>query len=159
MLSKMRVLVNAVSVKEGGPRVVLVKLMRHMAARRPDIEWCVAAPQQSAVDLDDVPKTTHLPVDVDRSFIRLLKWYEFGLPAAARRWRADIVFSVTNYLPFRPLTWPTLLLEQHAGHFSAEFDRLMQQSIPSALGRLLWRAKSRWVRNSIRSATVITVQT
>lgn len=158
MLSKMRVLVNAVSIKEGGPRVVLVKLLRHMAAHCPDIEWYVAAPQQLSADLDRAPKTTHLAVDVDRSFIRLLKWYEFDLSAAARRWRADVVFSVTNYLPFRRMPWPTLLLEQHAGHFSAEFDRLTQQAASSAVERWLWWGKSGWVRNSVRSATVLTVQ-
>src|SRR3974390_1095814 len=97
-----------------------------MMRQRPDFKWHVAAPPGL---LDELPQSNHLdalPVGADRSPIHLLKWYEFDLASTAARWRADAVFSITNYLPFRRLSLPTLLLEQHAGHFSDEFNRLMR---------------------------------
>jgi glycosyltransferase involved in cell wall biosynthesis len=154
-----RVLVNAVSIKEGGPRVVLLRLLQHMQAVRSDTDWCVAASAEIAADLARIPRLTQRAVAVDRSPHALVGWYEAGLTAMARHWHADVVFSVTNYLPFRAMRRPTLLLEQHAGHFSAEFDRLTREAAPSILGRGLWALKSGWVRRSVKAATVLAVQT
>lgn len=152
-------LVNAVSIREGGPRVTVIKLLSRMAASSPDTVWSIAAPADLAKECNQMPQTTAFAVSADRSPVHLSKWYEFGLSATARRWKADVVFSVTNYLPFRRLPLPTLLLEQHAGHFSAEFDRLIREATPFVLGRMLWQWKTAWVRNSVKSATVLTVQT
>ena len=78
---------------------------------------------------------------------------------AARRWSADVVFSVTNYLPFRRLPMPTLLLEQHAGHFSPVFNQLMREKIVPMRDRLAWGSTRHWVRRSVETATVLMVQT
>jgi glycosyltransferase involved in cell wall biosynthesis len=72
---------------------------------------------------------------------------------------ADLLFSLTNYLPDRRVRVPTLLLVQHAGHFSAEFRRLVLQHSDHWLSRLAWLAKTQWVRRSVSSATRVTVQT
>jgi glycosyltransferase involved in cell wall biosynthesis len=153
------VLVNAVSIKEGGPRVVLLRLLQSMQGCRPDVDWCVAVPPEMAANLGHHPRTQLLAVNADRSPLSLFRWYEHDLSATARRWRSDVVFSVTNYLPVQPMRRPTLLLEQHAGHFSGEFDRLTRQAIHSEWRRRLWQLKGRWVRRSVNAATVLTVQT
>lgn len=154
----MRVFVNAVSVREGGPWVVLVKLLAAMRCERPDMQICVAALPAMCDELQHSVTTRH-PVTIGQSPFAIAKWYEFDLPAAARKWSADVVFSVTNYLPLRRLSIPTLLLEQHAGHFSPTFERLMYSESPSVRERLAWRPKQWWVRRSVETATVLTVQT
>ena len=140
----MKVFVNAVSVKEGGPRVVLVKLLEAMCLERRGVAMCVAAPPSIC---EEVPRSVleRHPVAIGQSPFSLMKWYEVDLATAARKWRADVVFSVTNYLPRRRLPIPTLLLEQHAGHFSPAFDQLTLAYTPSFFARFAWRYKRRWV--------------
>ena len=154
----MRVLLNAVSVKEGGSITVLRKLLSAMIADRPEIEWIAAVNPRAGTIGDDLSVKTIAP-PIDASPAHLMWWYEFGLPAAARRYDVDAIFSVTNYLPRRPLDRPTLLLVQHAGHFSAEFERLRRQESPSWVSALLWQAKTNWVQASVKKADVLTVQT
>lgn len=137
---------------------VLKRLLPAIAAERPDIEL-IAAVNPKAGAFDGSSGVTSFAVDVDRSPAHLLWWYEFGLPNALRRHHADIVFSVTNYLPRRPLPCPTLLLVQHAGHFSPSFERLRNEASPSLLSDILWQKKSNWVRRSIARSTLLTVQT
>jgi glycosyltransferase involved in cell wall biosynthesis len=89
----------------------------------------------------------------------LFYWYEVGLPAAIRRWQPDVLFSMTNYLPLRDLRCPTVLLEQHAGHFSQEYSALNRAHTKSALQRMMWNYKTAWVRRSVRRAGTLLVQT
>ena len=155
----MKVLVNAASVKEGGPLVVLDQLMTRMHQIRKDIDWIVAIhpsvrrwrKQQwdSQVDVGNI----------DAGSLGLLRWYNVDLPAAASRLKADLVFSMTNYLPFRKLTIPTVLLVQHAGHFSKEFNDLNRQHLRRPDRFAAWVMKTRWVERSVRTAKEVTVQT
>lgn len=39
----MKVLLNAVTIKEGGPTVVLLKRLAALRQLRPDIEWIIIA--------------------------------------------------------------------------------------------------------------------
>lgn len=149
---------NAVSVREGGPRVVLLKLLSHLIDVQPEFDISVAAPPTMCEELRHLAVATQ-PVAVGQSPLGLLKWYEAALAAAAARWRADVLFSVTNYLPLRRLSIPTLLLEQHAGHFSPVFDHLMHGPNMPLGERLTWRPRRAWVRRSVETATVLTVQT
>lgn len=150
----MKILVNAVSIREGGPLVVFRNLLEGMRALRPGHLWMVAGP---TLDGNAVAPIQGLIGESNPA--ELLGWYEMGLPAAVGRLRPDVVFSMTNYLPVRPLDRPTVLLEQHAGHFSNVFDRLERAASRSARERLLWRYKSGWVRRSVRRATTLLVQT
>jgi glycosyltransferase involved in cell wall biosynthesis len=85
-------------------------------------------------------------------------WYEIGLPRLARKVGADVVFSLTNYLPlFKRL--PSLLLVQHAGHFSPDFQACQRREYPAVTSRIAWKMKTLWVRRSIDNATMVTVQT
>ncbi len=156
----MKVLVNAISVKEGGSLVVLSRLLAGMAQRRPDIEWH-AAVDRTVARQEILPRTvtTWTFPWFGRSAVRVIGWYELALPALVRRIGADVLFSQTNYLPRRRVACPTLLLEQHAGHFSPEFKRLMERYAGTRAAVWAWRRKSAWVRASVRSADRVIVQT
>lgn len=94
----------------------------------------------------------------DSSAWRTRFWYESGLPRLLREVGADALFSLTNYLPTRKLPCPALLLVQHAGHFSLDFEQLHLKRCGKWRG-LHWKIKTRWVENSVRHATAVTVQT
>ncbi len=159
-MRQMKVLVNAASVKEGGPLVALYQLLRRMRQRRDDIDWALALHPRIGRDWN--PNKDFEQVDVggiDEGVLGVLRWYEVGLPAAVKRVKADLVFSVTNYLPWRRLNVPTVLLVQHAGHFSQRFDRLMRQNLRRPDRIAAWAMKTRWVERSVRTASEVTVQT
>lgn len=156
----MRVLLNAPSIKEGGARVLLFRLLAAMRELRPDIEWIVAANPLCSPPAFLGGSVTWVPIPwIDRSPLHVLAWYEHALPAMIRKHGADVVFSHTNFLPRQRLACPSLLLIQQAGYFSPEFDRLMRLSLPSWFARELWRQRALWVRHSAERATVVTVQT
>jgi glycosyltransferase involved in cell wall biosynthesis len=131
-----------------------------MCKLQSDIEWIVAAHPKSVPPMPLHSSVSWLPLaDGESSALDFLKWYELSLPKLVKKYHPDVVFSQTNYLPRRPLSCGTLLLIQNAGHFSAEFDRLALESLGSPLARLFWRQKGRWIRKSVESATIVTVQT
>lgn len=156
----MIVLINAISIKEGGSLVVLRNLLRHMVELDDAIEWHVAA-HASIAGLEEFahPRVTgHFFADAEQSPLHVQWWYNVTLPALVRDIGASLLFSQTNYLPLRRVGCPTLLLEQHAGHFSDVFDQRMQASL-SSVGSWLWRLKRRWIMRSLCQATAVTVQT
>jgi glycosyltransferase involved in cell wall biosynthesis len=155
------VFVNAISITEGGSLVVLLQLLKQLIRLRRDVAWHVAVckriPELDALDSRQV--TTWVIRGNNRSPFRITYWYEWELPRMVRKVGADVLFSLTNYVPRRRITTPSLLLVQNAGHFSARFKELMEQKYPGFFARLFWRAKSRWVRQSVRRASLVTVQT
>lgn len=156
----MKVLVNAASVKEGGPLVVLDQLLARMRQLRNDIDWVVAAHPSIRLQWNAQNNLARLDAGViDSSPAGVLRWYEAELPAAVARVRADLVFSITNYLPWRRLSVPTVLLVQHAGHFSERFDDLARRNLRRPDRIAAWLVKTRWVERSVRTASELTVQT
>jgi glycosyltransferase involved in cell wall biosynthesis/ubiquinone/menaquinone biosynthesis C-methylase UbiE len=155
-----RVLINAVSIKEGGSLVVLTKLLFAMLEAQPNIEWIVAAHPTIIPVGENARSAVWLPLgEVQPTAFHILKWYELELPAIVKNYRPDVLFSQTNYLPRRALACPTLLLLQNAGYFSAEFDRLTMARLNTVGARLAWRQKCRWARQSVKTATMLAVQT
>jgi glycosyltransferase involved in cell wall biosynthesis len=155
-----RVLINALSVKEGGPLVVLRRLLPEMHAQDPSVEWVVVVAARHQADpqlaLPRVRLVTYPRQEASAILLRL--WYETALAPLPRREKCDVLFSMTNYLP-RAGAGPTLLLVQHAGHFSRVFHELHRAAHPSPLHRAAWWAKNRWVYDSVARASVVTVQT
>src|SRR5215467_9558886 len=101
----MKLLVNAVSIKEGGSYVVLTRLareMRRLAGDALDMATianpCLLAGQDAA----GLGKTYVFPW-AETSPIHLAYFYEVALPALVAREKPDVVFSQTNYLPARNL--------------------------------------------------------
>lgn len=156
----MKVVINAISIKEGGSRVVLGTLLRGMAALDDSVQWHVAANKRlkGSEELNLPGVTPHFFDDAERTPLHVRRWYNRTLPKLATETDADVLFSLTNYLPDAPLPCPSLLLVQHAGHFSKLFDERMQAAL-SLPGRLAWRAKRHWVIRSLQRASRVTVQT
>ena len=158
--AQLNILINAASIKEGGSSVVLLRLLDEFVRQRPHYCWHVAVHPSMVPALPVRPEVSVLPVDAAvRSPLHLRLWYERILPGIVRERSIDLVYSQTNYLPTRRLMCPTLLLVQHAGHFSDEFRRLMEAHAGGAVSRWAFRATGRWVRRSIASASRVTVQT
>ena len=140
--------------------MVLHHLLAEMAKARPDWHWHILTNGEARDRLLDWPNTTvHVFPDAQLAGSKIRVWYELALRRLAEQVRADLVFSQTNYLPWRRLPCPTLLLVQNAGHFSPLFRRLMDLQYPRLTSRLSWRLKGNWVRTSVRRATCVTVQT
>jgi len=140
--------------------VVLRELLSGMAALRPEWQWHVVVNSQVLGLLPHRANTqyVHYP-RIDQSGWRVSLWYETGLPVLLGRLGADLLFSHTNYLPLVYRPCQSLLLIQHAGHFSALFRQLTEARLSGWLQRLYWRLKSRWVRASVKRADCVTVQT
>jgi len=156
----LNVLINAASIKEGGSSVVLLRLLDEFLRQRPTYRWHVAVHPSLVDALPIHPQVVAVPVDAAvRSPLHLRWWYERTLPGIVREQSIDLVFSHTNYLPSRKLACPTLLLVQHAGHFSDEFRRLTREHGGRPAARWIFQATGRWVRRSIAAASRVTVQT
>ena len=157
----MIVLVNAISISEGGSLVVLESLLNQLVRLPGNAEWHVAVRDEAAAKAlsgNPAVKLWRFPW-VKNSPVLVKLWYEWTLPALVRCVGADCVFSQTSYLSGRDLGVGTLLLVQNAGHFSREFERLTLLHAPGPAARWIWNAKTRWVRRSIATATMVTVQT
>lgn len=156
----MRVIVNAASIKEGGSLVVLDRLLAHMSELREDVTWAVAAHPSLGRRWNGQKNIAEIDAgNIEASPFGVPHWYEVTLPAAVKRTRADLVFSITNYLPLRRLSVPTVLLVQHAGHFSPQFDEFTRRYLRRPDRIAAWRMKTAWVERSVRMASEVTVQT
>lgn len=155
----MSVVVNAISIKEGGSLVVLEELLARMCHLDPSAQWAMCIHPSLRQRFEGRHNVSILAPDwIDRGPGALAYFYHRALPQLVHRASATVVFSQTNYLPLRRLGVPTLLLIQNAGHFSVPFAQLTEASSGVA-GRCAWRLKSRWVDRSARTADLVTVQT
>jgi len=97
-----KVLVNAVSIKEGGSKVVLTRLLSAMSKVQSSIEWIVAAHPRSIPAGHSEPSVSWLSTpEAGNSPFGFLKWYELALPDLVKKYQPDVLFSQTNYLPHR----------------------------------------------------------
>ncbi|EKD71144.1 MAG: Glycosyltransferase [uncultured bacterium] len=156
----MNVLVNAISIVEGGGLVVLKNLLEEMSSFDQKIMWYVAATPNTLSQLSQSKTVQGLSYAwANKSPIHLLYWYEVVLPNLIRKKKIDMCFSQTNFLPRRKLSCPSVLLVQHAGYFSKEFEQLHVKASHNPLHHFIWKRKVRWVHSSIKRASAVTVQT
>ena len=140
--------------------VVLEYLLETMARLQPEIDWVLAAHRSVCSSRDPMKNLVCVDVgEIDRNPLGLPRWYEFGLPSVVERLGVDIVFSMTNYLPLRRLPCPTVLLVQHAGHFSDVFDRLQRLHLRRADRIVAWRLKPGGSDDRFEWRPEVTVQT
>lgn len=156
-----KILINAISVREGGGAIVLTRLLNEMSYLEANTQWWVVVDEVLRSKIPERPNIILLSFPwVKKSPLHLLFWYEFSLSALIRREHIDLVFSQTNSLPMiHKLPCPTLLLVQHAGYFSNEFVKLYLHSQKGILRKFGWYARAYWVYRSIKQATAVTVQT
>ena len=157
---KKRILINAVSIKEGGGVVVLTQLLKRMSELDKEIYWCVVVDEtlSSKIDIDGNIELISFPWVKNTPF-HLLYWYQFYLPKLLRRKKIDLLFSQTNFLTLRKPYCPSLLLEHHAGYFSDEFNALFSRFLKRRPALLAWKLRCLWAAVSIKRATHVTVQT
>lgn len=155
-----KILINAVSVKEGGAVIVLTRMLREMCLLNNNIHWYVvidAALQDKIISNKFV--TILLFPWINNSVLHFVFWNEYYLPFLLRKMHVDLLFSHTNTLPFRKLICPAVLLLQHAGYFSDEFTTLYFQYTKKLWRKIGWWSRNYWVRSSLKKATQVTVQT
>lgn len=156
----MNVLINAITITEGGGIVVLGRLLEFMNQRDPKITWFVTAEKNILTHLPSSQQIIGIPYSWARkSPLHLLYWYEIELPRIIKKVKASLCFSHTNFIPRRRLSCPSFLLIHNAGFFSDPFTRLQLQYYNTAKDAFLWKQKIKWVNYSIQHATAITVQT
>lgn len=160
MFDFVKVLINAISVKEGGSLVVLNQLLRELIKINPDDLWYVATNPVVANKVFTASNVKRLVFDwTEKSPFHLFYWYEWTLPKKIKLLGIDALFAQTNYLPRRYLNCPSLLLIQHAGHFSNTFKSLMAKARNNFPANMSFRMKGRWVRHSVKNCSRLTVQT
>ena len=156
------IVINAISVREGGSLVVLLELLQRFTVLRPQWRWHVTTNAQAHAALSKSPDLAmvdwHVWPDHAIGGGRICWWYETELPRLLAKSGATLLFSQTNYLPLRSLPCPALLLIQHAGHFSEEFRELTERDTGLA-PKLGSRLKRLWVLKSACAANRVTVQT
>jgi len=154
------VLINAITITEGGGVVVLSRLLEFMQIENSNIIWYVVAGPKVLSCLPVSHKIIGIPYSWPRkSPLHLLYWYEIELPKLVHRVNANLCFSQTNFLSRRRLACPSLLLFHNAGFFSDFFTQLQLKCYPSFKDAFLWNQKKTWAYSSLKRATAITVQT
>lgn len=156
----MRLLINAISIKEGGSLIVLKELIKRF--RKLSVNSIIYIVINSKVE-------KHFTSDININFISyknidilpfgIFIYYEFFIRYLIQKYSIDVLFSITNYLPIIRLKCSTLLLQQHAGHFSDEFNYLIKKQMRYKHQKLIWDLKTMWVKRSINIADMVTVQT
>ena len=153
-------MINAISIKEGGSLVVVRKLISEFSRARPEYTWFVTMSRENLLENEKLLSNVKVIVSpwAERSALHLWYWYEIYISKLINELEISLFYSLTNYLPRKSLSIPTILLVQHAGHFSKEFDELTTKDM-SSFQRLLWSYKKKWVRQSINNTNALTVQT
>jgi len=155
----LNIVINAISIKEGGSLLVLRKLLPALIELKSDITFHVIVNPV----VKNLPELQNKQIKIlsypwaEKSFLHLLFCYKVIMPDLLAKIDGKLFFSITNYLPFK-LKVPNLLLVQHAGHFSPEFEKLYLKTYKGSLSKLIWYFKKCWVKKSILRATLVTVQ-
>lgn len=156
----MNILVNALTITDGGGIVVLIHLIESIQALDPGIHWYVVAEPHVLARFKHSGTINKITYSWARkSPLHLLFWYEITLPKLIRRVNATLCFSYTNFLSRRQLPCPSLLLIHNAGFFSKRFTEMHLAYYTRLRDALIWKQKTKWVYASIKRATLVTVQT
>ncbi len=156
----MNVLINAITITEGGGVVVLSRLLEFMHQANPTVTWYIAAGPSILSCLPVSNKIIGISYSWARkSPLHLLYWYEIELPRLISRVEANLCFSHTNFLSRHHLSCASLLLFHNAGFFSDLFTTLQLKCYTSFKDAFIWKQKIKWAFSSLKRATAITVQT
>lgn len=152
---RMRIAINAISLRKGGVVVALDKLLQQFSRLRPNYEFHVVlgepTPQLTELNNPNVHYHRFRCGDYARTGL----WYLTVLPMWLRRQRIDVLFSQTCYLPpFRPRR--TVLLVQDAKYF---YRTTRQITGSGARERAAFQLKKLWTYYSVHVADHILVQT
>lgn len=156
----MKILINAITIKEGGGAVVFTRTVNEMIKQDVSHEWIVVV-DEKLIDQIHVRKGVSVLTFpwTKKSPLHFLFWNEFFLPRLVKKQKIDCVYSQVNTLPFRKLRcreWVSIL---HAGYFSADFIALQSHYESRLKQKLGWAVRKKWVAASIKKAELVTVPT
>lgn len=151
-----KILLNAISIKEGGGAVIFIKIVNEMFKQTNQIHWVIVIDEMMRNQINTNDQVTILTYPwIKKSPLHLLYWNEVVLPNLIKELEIDCVFSQTNTLPFRKLSCPTFLSILHAGYFSKEFALLQAQYNSSLRSKIGWWIRKQWVYSSLKKADKI----
>src|SRR3990167_3903748 len=154
------VLINAITIKEGGGLVVFTRTFNEMIQQDNTIHWIVVIDELLR---DKINTNNHVTVLtfpwIKKSSLHLLFWNEIYLPKLIKKMNIDCIYSQINTLPFRKLRCKTFLSILHAGYFSKEFISLHFKYNTSLRQKIAWEIRKKWVFSSIEKADIVTAPT
>lgn len=156
----MKILINAITVKEGGGQVFFYKTLNAMTQQEKDIQWVVIIDETSRNKIITDNKVALITFPwIKKSAFHLLYWNEIVLHRLVKKMKIDCVFSLVNTLPIRKLRCPTFLSILQAGYFSEEFMKLNTQYNNTLKNKIGWSIRKYLTFSSIKNATQITTPT
>lgn len=154
------ILINAMTIKEGGGAVVFTRTFNEMIRQDNNINWIVVIDEVLREKINTNDKVTILSFSwIKKSAFHLFYWNEFFLPKLIKDMKIDCVYSQINTLPFRKLRCKTFLSILNAGYFSKEFSALNAKYNSSIRNKIGWEIRKHWVFHSIKKADTVTVPT
>ncbi|EKD92134.1 MAG: Glycosyltransferase [uncultured bacterium] len=155
-----KILINAITIKEGGGAVVFIKTLNEMLQLEKNCDWIIIIDEALLSQINRNDKVIMLTFPwIKKSPLHFLYWNEFVLPKLIKKMDVDCVFSQVNTLPFRGLSCFTFLSILHAGYFSEEFEMLNSKYNPSFRSKIGWWIRKKWVYLSIKKATKVVTPT
>lgn len=153
-------LINAITIKEGGSLLVLTKMLEHFVSIDKSIYLIVIADESVVKKLPQISNVEICTFTwVKWSPLHLIYWYHFVLPRLVKTKKVDLLFSQTNFLPMVNISCPSLLLLHHAGYFSKSYGEAYLDKNNNFVSKLFWRLRCLWVYASVKKADYVTVQT
>lgn len=154
------VLINAMTIKEGGGLVVFTHTFNEMIRQNNTIHWIVVIDEALRDKINTNDRVTILTFPwIKKSPLHLFYWNEIYLPKLIRKMNIDSIYSQINTLPFRKLRCKTFLSILHAGYFSKEFISLHFKYNTSLRQKIAWEIRKKWVFSSIKKADKVTAPT
>lgn len=150
----MRVVVDAVGIRDGGGVQLLGELMRSLPGARPDWHWifCVLPLERREIELPTLAENARaIEVDDRGGFIGRMTWLNSQLPRLLIDLKADVLLCLANIAP-RNSPAPTVLFVQ-------QLKALDRSTETSQRDRLRLTVLSRLIRSSALRVNRIVVQT
>lgn len=155
-----KILINAMTIKEGGGAVVFVKTFNEMIRQNNNIQYFVVIDEVLRSKINVTSQVTILTFPwIKKSPFHLLYWNEIVLPKMIKKLKIDFLYSQINTLPFRKLKCFEFLSVLQAGYFSKDFLELNTKYNTSLRQKIGWEIRKHWVFSSIKKADKVTVPT
>lgn len=155
-----KILINAMTIKEGGGLVVFVKTFNEMIKQDAENHYYVVIDEALLSKVELTKRVTILTFPwIKKSPLHLLYWNEIVLPKLVKTLEIDCIYSQINTLPFRKLKCLEFLSVLQAGYFSKDFLELNAKYNASLRQRIGWEIRKYWVFSSIKKADKVTVPT
>lgn len=152
----MNVLINAITIKEGGGAVVFIKTFNEIIHLENNIRWFVIIDEKLRDQLQTNERVTLLTFPwIKKSTPHFLFFNEVFLHRLIKKFSINCFFSVINTLPFRKLPCKTVLHILHAGYFSKEFITLTFKYSNSFREKIGFTIRKWWVFLSLKKADQI----